>query len=269
MKNHKLHKYPRTQHIEGSRSQPGDEDLDSVPFSAIAGRHLVVEEKVDGANAAISFGMDGELLLQSRGHFLTGGAREKHFTLFKQWAQVHRDRFFQVLGHRHVLYGEWLYAKHTIFYDRLPHYFMEFDVLDVEAGQFLSTGRRQELLAGLPIVSVRVLASGKIKSLMQLGKFVGRSAFISDAQAEQLRASCLARGLDLDRVMRETDPSSTMEGIYIKVETGGVVTGRYKYIRPCFLTAVLQSEGHWLSRPILPNLLAPGVDIFESKGEAP
>ena len=35
-----LHKYPRTRHLEGSRLQPGDEDLDSVPFAAIAGRHL-------------------------------------------------------------------------------------------------------------------------------------------------------------------------------------------------------------------------------------
>ena len=46
-----LRKYPRTAHLEGSRCQPGDEDLESVPFASIAGRHLVVEEKVDGANA--------------------------------------------------------------------------------------------------------------------------------------------------------------------------------------------------------------------------
>ena len=32
----------------------------------------VVEEKVDGANAAVSF-EDGKLVLQSRGHVLTGG----------------------------------------------------------------------------------------------------------------------------------------------------------------------------------------------------
>ena len=27
-----IHKYPRTQHMEGSRLQPGDEDLEAVPF---------------------------------------------------------------------------------------------------------------------------------------------------------------------------------------------------------------------------------------------
>ena len=63
-------KYPRTPHLSGSKLQEGDEDLAQIPFSRIAGKLLVVEEKVDGANAAISFSEDGKLLLQSRGHFL-------------------------------------------------------------------------------------------------------------------------------------------------------------------------------------------------------
>ena len=65
-------KYPRTPHIEGSRLQPGDEDLSQIPFESIKDRHLVIEEKCDGANSAISFAPNGELLLQSRGHYLTG-----------------------------------------------------------------------------------------------------------------------------------------------------------------------------------------------------
>ena len=58
-----IKKYPRTPHLEGSRLQPGDEDLSQVRFSEIAGRHLVIEEKCDGANSAISFSEDGELFL--------------------------------------------------------------------------------------------------------------------------------------------------------------------------------------------------------------
>jgi len=53
------------------------------------------------------------------------------------------------------MYGEWLYAKHTIYYDQLPAYFLEFDVLDMQIGEFLSTARRRELLAGLPVAAVR------------------------------------------------------------------------------------------------------------------
>src|ERR1700722_17663334 len=142
----RLAKYPRTQHIEGSRLQPGDEDMESVPFEEVKGRHLVVEEKIDGANSGLSFGPEGELLLQSRGHFLRGGGNERQFSIFKSWANAHAPALREALGTRYVVYGEWLYAKHTVYYDALPHYFMEFDVLDTDDDTFLSTDRRHELL---------------------------------------------------------------------------------------------------------------------------
>ena len=53
-----------------------------------------------------------------------------------------------------------------------------------------------------------------------------------------------------------------MEGLYLKVEEGGRVLGRYKWVRASFLSAVLDSGTHWLRRPIVPNRLAPGVDLF-------
>ena len=46
-------KYPRTPHLRGSRLQAGD-SADDVPYAALAGRQIVVEEKLDGANAALS-----------------------------------------------------------------------------------------------------------------------------------------------------------------------------------------------------------------------
>ncbi len=259
-----IHKYPRTYHIEGSRLQPGDEDLESVPFQTIASEYVVVEEKVDGANAAMSFSPDGQMQLQSRGHYLTGGEREKHFNLFKQWAYSHAATFWKVLGSRYVLYGEWLYAKHTVFYDSLPHYFLEYDVLDVEQQQFLSTQSRKELLAGLPLVSVPVLFAGQLRFYRQLLELVGRSHYIQPGHLERFRQACEERGLDVERSLKQTDPSSLMEGLYIKVEAGAIVTARYKYVRASFLTTVLQSDGHWLNRPIVPNLLRPSVDLFHS-----
>ena len=96
-------KYPRTPHIQGSRLQLGDEDLRQRPFSDIVGKHVVLEEKIDGANSAVSFTDDGELRLQSRGHFLTGGYRERHYDLMKQWGAVQKDRLYEVLGRRYLL----------------------------------------------------------------------------------------------------------------------------------------------------------------------
>ena len=258
-----IRKYPRTPHLEGSRLQPGDEDLRQISFSEIAGRHLVVEEKCDGANSAVSFASDGTLLLQSRGHYLTGGYRERHYEYMKRWANVHRDALYEILGSRYILYGEWMYAKDTVYYDLLPHYFLEFDILDRESGIFLDTQSRHRMLAGSPVVSVPVLAQRAFSDKEELISLLGRSNYISDDHMLHLRDECLKLGLDPERNIRETDPSTNMEGLYLKVEENGQVTMRLKYVRRSFYQAVELSESHWQSRPIIPNLLSvPSGSLF-------
>ena len=256
MEDFQIKKYPRTPHLQGSRLQPGDEDLSQIPFDCIRGKLIVVEEKVDGANCAISFDDDGQLLLQSRGHYLTGGYRERHFNFLKEWANVHRDAFYDVLGSRYIMYGEWLYAKHTVYYDRLPHYFLEFDVFDRQDGCFLDTRRRHALLEPLPVVSVPVLAEAAFQKQEQLVALLGRSNFISEHKTDTLRQTSVRLGLDPDRQCRETDSSDLMEGLYIKVEQDGQVIDRMKYVRASFLQTVDISETHWLERPIVPNGLS-------------
>ena len=259
----RLFKYPRTQHIEGSRLQEGDQDLDAVPWSDLRGKRLVIEEKIDGANSAISF-EGGELRLQSRGHYLTGGGRERHFALLKTWAAAHAPMFQERLEDRYVMYGEWVYAKHTIFYDRLPHYFLEFDVLDKQSGTFLSTEARRELLQGLPIASVPVLADEEATRHERLAELVRPSVFQSPDWRERLDAVSRQARLDVDRVRRQTDGHDLSEGLYVKWECDGRVLGRFKFVRASFLQSVEVSDSHWLSRPIVQNQLADGVDLFAS-----
>lgn len=260
--NYGIIKYPRTPHLEGSRLQPGDEDLSQVPFSEIAGRHLVIEEKIDGANSAVSFTETGELRLQSRGHFLTGGYREKHYQLFKRWAAAQQNSLWQALGSRYILYGEWMYAKHSIYYDALPHYFMEFDILDRLTGRFLDTPARREITGALPVCSVPVLGEGTFAHLEDALSFLGDSHFISGAHLEHLRAAAQREGQDAERVLRQTDAGRTMEGLYIKVEEDGEVKQRVKFVRSSFLQVVEQSQSHWLERPIIPNGLSRPVEAL-------
>ena len=248
-------KYPRTPHLEGSRLQPGDEDLSQISFTAICGKHIVVEEKIDGANCAVSFDEDGVLLLQSRGHYLIGGYKERHFDLFKIWANVHRNALYAVLGARYVMYGEWMYAKHAIFYDKLPHYFVEFDVYDREKKLFLDTHARAALLESLPVVSAPILAEGEFDSLPKLLSLVGNSRYISPQHIEKLRNTCVELGVDPDRACSETDSSLTMEGIYIKVEEGGAVKERLKYVRASYSQHMADSSTPWINRTIIPNSL--------------
>jgi len=254
-----IRKYPRTRHLEGSRLQPGDHDLAAVPLAQLRGRYVVIEEKLDGANAGISLGEDGTIALQSRGHQLVGGGRERHWDLFKRWAAGRAGELEPLVAGGRVLYGEWLFAKHTIFYDRLPHYFMEFDLLEAD-GTFLSTAARRAALAGAPVSSVPVLWQGVVDDPASLPDLVGRSIYKSPAWREALEEAARQAGIDPERARRETDPSDQAEGLYVKVEEEGRVVERYKWIRASFLTSVVDSGSHWLARPILPNRLAPDAE---------
>lgn len=205
--------------------------MPSIAGDTLKGLPLVIEEKVDGSNCGISFDQDG-LVLQSRGHVLSGGARERQFDLFKRWSSHHAGWLRDVLGERRIMYGEWLFARHTIYYDQLPHYFLEFDIFDRTAQEFLSTERRKALLAGGPVVSVPVLS-------------IGTSL---DFTALVTQSICSSR--------------ETMEGLYVKHEENGRVIGRYKFVRPTFLQAVAESGEHWMDRPLAPNRLRDNVDLF-------
>ncbi len=258
-------KYPRTPHLSGSRLQPGDEDLSQIPFGQIKGRHIVIEEKMDGANSGISFGENGDMLLQSRGHYLTGGYRERHYDLMKQWATAHREEFWEILKYRYIMYGEWLYAKHSVYYDALPSYFMEFDIYDKETGEFLDTPSRRKLIGNIPVEPVLVLGEGSFESQKEVVDFLGHSHFITDGHIDNLRKYCEENGQDTDARCGETDPSVLMEGLYIKVEEDGIVKQRLKYVRASFLQNLLSSGTHWIDRPIVPNKLSvPLEKMFES-----
>lgn len=250
----------------GSRLQPGDSDLGQVPWAELAGRNLVVEEKLDGANAGISFDSHGRMYLQSRGHYLVGGPRERHFEQLKAWAAAHHHALWDAIGDTYILYGELLSAKHTCFYDDLPHLFFEFDIYDRAAGIFLDTASRRAVLAGSPVISVPVLHQGPLTHLKELTGLVRASLYKTPGWRDRLAALAAGAGQDPARVAAETDSSDLAEGLYIKVEAGGQVAGRYKWVRTDFTNTISDPQGapasHWLDRPHLPNLLADGVDLY-------
>jgi hypothetical protein len=257
-----IRKYPRTRHLEGSGLQ-ADDDPTTAAWSELAAQDLVVAEKMDGANCGISFDSDQRIRLQSRGHYLTGGPRERQFDLLKRWAARHATTLWDTLGDRYILYGEWLYGKHSIFYTDLPHYFMEFDMLDTQSNRFLTTAQRQQILANCPIIaSVKVLYRGQVRSLAALTKLVGHSEFIASNHRQQLVEAAQAANLEAGPLLNETDPSGLIEGLYIKIEHQGAVQSRFKYVRPGFLQTVLDSGSHWMDRPLFPNRLRAGVELW-------
>lgn len=257
-------KYPRTCHLEGSRLQQGDTDYDQIPVSILTTGELVWEEKIDGANCGISFDENSNMILQCRGHVLTGGHRENQFNQFKTWAAANLDDFYCILGTRYIMYGEWCFAKHSVFYDALPHYFLEFDIFDKVNNVWLGTDARHKLLIELPIISVPVIHRGYIQNRKGIENLIRPSLYKTANWKQSLISQASKYNIDPNKSLSETDNSDMAEGLYLKQELNGIVIGRYKFVRYDFVQTIIESGTHWADRPILPNMLIEGFDIFSN-----
>ena len=236
-------KYPRTPHLFGSQGTDDDKHMGEGESSElIADDSLIVEEKIDGTNVGVHFSDNGEMVLQCRGHLITEGMHPQ-YDLFKQWAAVKRHTLEERLKRQFILFGEWVYARHSIFYRQLPHYFFEFDIYDKEAEAFLDLQQRLSLLEDTGVETVPVVHSGPVKR-HDLAGLIGPSLF--DSQFENPET-------------HRTD--NLMEGLYLRTESDGVVTGRAKLVRPEFVEKIKQST-HWQHQAMVPNELADSVDIW-------
>lgn len=236
-------KYPRTPHLFGSKGTDDDKHLGEAESRRfIADRSLIVEEKIDGTNVGIHFTADGEMVLQCRGH-LIGEGMHPQYDLFKQWVAVRRDVLEPMLEDRYILFGEWVYARHSIHYRGLPHYFFEFDIYDKSGDLFLDLRRRLALLDGTGLQTVPVLHTGPL-TRDDLPGLIGPSRF--DSHFENPTTG---------------RPDNLMEGLYLRMESDGRVTGRAKFVRPEFVEKIRQSM-HWQHQAMVPNRLAEGAEIW-------
>jgi hypothetical protein len=236
-------KYPRTPHLFGSKGTDDDRHLGPRESTAfVKNISLIVEEKLDGTNVGIHFLSNGRLFLQCRGHEITEGMHPQ-YDLFKQWTAVKQPVLEEMLEDRFILFGEWLYARHSVHYRALPHYFFEFDIYDKEAEVFLSLEQRLVMLEGTGIRTVPVVHQGPATE-KQLQSLIGTSAY----DAEFVHPG--KGGTD-----------NRMEGIYLRTEAEGAVTGRAKMVRPEFVEKIKEST-HWQHQQMVPNELAPGANIW-------
>jgi len=236
-------KYPRTPHLFGSRGTDDDKHLgEDESLNFIADASLVVEEKLDGTNTGIHFTSAGRMVLQCRGHEITKGMHAQ-YDLFKQWTMGKRSALEVILEDRLILFGEWLFARHSVHYRRLSHYFFEFDMYDKQRQVFLDLSTRLHKLEATGIATVPVVHRGPATA-DELRNLIGPSRFDSVFE---------------DPLTGRTD--NLMEGLYLRTEADGRVTGRAKFVRPEFVEKIKQSE-HWQHRAVVPNLLAEGAEIW-------
>jgi len=219
-------RFPHTPHIAWLGSgQPRD---DKVLLPQDAGellRHeVIVEEKVDGANLGFSLDERASLRVQNRGSYLSKEHCHPQFKTLWRWLQTREQALADALFPDLMLFGEWCYAVHSVRYNRLPDWFLAFDVYDRSQGHFLSTARRDDLIAQLGLAMVPVLGQRKFK-LAELSDMLKQSQ-LGEAPAE---------------------------GLYVRRDEGAWLAARAKLVRPEFVQAI---EEHWSRRSVQVNELA-------------
>ena len=185
-------------------------------------QELVVEEKIDGANLGISFDSDGNIRAQNRGVYLELSGIGQWKKLW-EWLTPKTETFFEHLFDRYILFGEWCNARHTVFYDRLPDWFLGFDVYNRETGRFFSCARRDKLFRKIGIYPVPTFKCGYF-TLPELSKILSKSK-LGDHPAE---------------------------GIYLRFNSGIWLVQRAKLVCPAFVQSV---EQHWSRKDFEPNRL--------------
>lgn len=221
-------KFPSTPHLatlEGVEVRDDKVLLEAERYDFLQ-YNLVVEEKVDGANLGISFDSECSIYLQNRGSYihLPGSGQWK---ALEQWLNIKIDILFEVLTDRYILFGEWCFAQHSVFYNSLPDWFLAFDLYDKQVCKFLSTKRRDEELRKMKIAKVPPLGNG----------------YFSFSDLHQLLSQS-----------KISDQSS--EGLYLRIDQGDWLMRRAKLVRSSFIQSV---EEHWSRSAIKPNQLCSNV----------
>ncbi|KIK56345.1 hypothetical protein GYMLUDRAFT_47114 [Collybiopsis luxurians FD-317 M1] len=226
-----IYKFPRTGHLLDLGAATSD-DIILPPSSALSmsfSGHVIVTEKVDGANMGFSLSSDrSRIVVQNRSHYVNSSSHEQ-FKKLDLWVEHHREELFQLLNRdeyfaeRYILFGEWLYATHSIPYTRLPNRFMAYDLYDRSTDTFVDRQTLQVLLDRTTIPLVPIMYEGHtIPSEEKLKNMVQQPSKFYDGR---------------------------VEGVYVKWESGGKVLRRGKVVRSDFIAG----NEHWSRKNLQVN----------------
>jgi len=202
--NAQQYKFPRTPHLPGSNVVDADRSLSSEEVAVLCRDYeVVIQEKLDGTCVGLFFEDADSPVLLKRGGVI--GHREKdQYNVFRTWVQKRADSLRVLTTDRLVLFGEFLWQTHGLFYDRLPDFFIGYDLLDRTSGTFLSSRSVERKLHGV-VALVPELWRGMVRTPEKLAREIAEVA--TQPSAFGVRA----------------------EGVYVRFEKDDQLVARAKY----------------------------------------
>ncbi|KAJ3105744.1 hypothetical protein HDU97_007564 [Phlyctochytrium planicorne] len=246
-------KYPRTRHLYDIGGATRDDlvvsEADAMGMLKMGlkdGYHLTVEEKVDGANVGFRFAKKGAsnsqpraILCQNRSKDSITTSTHPQFAKLSSWIHRHRDSLESLLmfdGREHILFGEWMHAKHSILYDALPDVFIAFDLFDVVNQKFVSRKRFASALEGSSLSRVPVIQiNAVIDSLTVLDEKATKEKLLRLLQDQSAFSS-----------------ESRREGVVFRVDEGDWLMDKAKIVRSDFMAG----NRHWSKNSVELNGMA-------------
>lgn len=239
-KNSSIQKYPRTFHFPWSKGATNDDKI-AKNVSSLIGVELVICEKMDGSNSSI----------EKKGIFARTHAHSPTHPSF-DWLKSFHQSIKWKLPSFTQFFGENLFAKHSIFYDQLPGFFLLFGVRDWtvvateerndeddeddwedQANWFSWRAVENEALF-LGVSTVPVLWQGKVKSEKELQK------------------------LTEDLMLGDSQCGGEKEGIVVRVEREFGNDEFEKCIFKQVRESHVKTENHWSFQEMIKNNLRKG-----------
>ena len=225
-------KFPRTKHFFNLGAASRDDLLLSpAQQQEFLNCPIYLEEKIDGANLGISLNQNNQLVVQNRSHYVNSKSHSQ-FKKLDNWLNQHQTDLWHVLTEgdaqpgQLILYGEWVYAQHSIGYQQLPDYFIAFDLYDKLEQRFWSRERLSQLLAQTGLHQIKLLA---------------RQSFSTPEQIAQYA-----------RTQKSDYYDGLVEGVYLRKCGQRWLQTRSKVVRADFLSG----NEHWSKGMITVNRLA-------------
>jgi hypothetical protein len=147
-----IKKYPRTFHLSFSKGCTNDDKmLDTDDY--FLHKEIIITSKLDGSNFCIT---NKECFARSH----NGPPTHKSF----DWAKAFHNQIKFTIPDNLIIYAEYLFAKHSIHYNNLPHYLFVFNILDLDKNEWLSWKNLEKISQQLSIPTVPILYKGIISS---------------------------------------------------------------------------------------------------------
>ncbi len=175
--------YPRTPYLVAPAQPSGSDRV--LPATEVAGwcrTPVLVEEKLDGANVSLWL-EQGQIQVATRGG--TGAMdRAGQLGRLRAWAAENAGRVTTLLADGWSAYGEWLWLRHGVAYDRLPDLLVVLDCWHPDAGM-ASVAERDARVTAAGLMTPPVRHAGELRDLPELLSLLGYSAY-ADIRAEGL-----------------------------------------------------------------------------------